>query len=345
MNEPIVFVGPNKRVTPLQVESIRSGFTPLQACVFDYEDGYASAKLREFLDGQDQALFRFIYPFYDITYKNKVAELTSGGMDLATAQFRIFEEFVHGWQDFIGSLGTRTQEVNSLEIMLKERDKAFQYERLGETPGLIPETLDLAHGRAEASVLDMIERFGGVVYKPISGSESQGIYIIEQEGSRYTIKSDIKGSRRTEEIEEPILVRLQNLHNPSYVVQERIPYARVFGDYDYDLRVHVIDGQVVGTAAFVYNSDTMDEEVHSIEARALEDPRIANALEHGIGISLEAVRKFGLDVSGVDLMISENDYKPRITEVNCFPGWTLLEVNPDLDIAQKEVELYQRLLR
>ena len=342
MNASLIFVGPNRRVTPLEVESSRAGFKPIQVSAFDFDDPYTAGKIKLFLEDTDQALFRFIYPFYDINYRRQVSSLVKSGEDMSTASFKIFEEMIRGWQEFIGSLGMKTVEVNPLETMLQQRNKSFQYETMGPE-GLIPPTIHLTSETPIERIEDMLRNTPGVVYKPVSGSQSKGIFIVRQGPDGYSVISDIKGDRPVNQVGD-LSDLTRKLHHEGYVAQELIDYADLFGGNDYDLRVHVLDGEVIGTAAFVYNRHTGEEEVHSIDAKAQEDPRLQATMEEARRMSLRAAELFGLYDTGVDLMVS-TDYKPLITEVNCFPGWYMLQVNPDLDIAQKEVELYQRLLK
>ena len=49
MNELIVFVGPNERITPLEVEADKEGFRYLEVCAFDFEHIHASKKLKSFI--------------------------------------------------------------------------------------------------------------------------------------------------------------------------------------------------------------------------------------------------------------------------------------------------------
>ena len=49
MNELIIFVGPNERITPLEIEADKEGFKYLEVCAFDFEDELASKKLKSFL--------------------------------------------------------------------------------------------------------------------------------------------------------------------------------------------------------------------------------------------------------------------------------------------------------
>lgn len=351
MNETIVFVGANKRVTPLETESIREGFRPLQVCAFDYEDAYISRKLIDFLNSQEQeVLFRFIYPFYDHTFKEKVKAKKKENYDISAATFYVFEEFVKGWKKFIGeNIETSVIEINSLDVMVKERDKAHQYQTLEDNlPGIIPTTIHLRKDESPESSLqsiaDLLDNYEGAVYKPISGSESKGIYIVKKNKGEYFIESSIKDNRQVEKITSPIEEKLIELHNPTYVVQQFIPSASLFGGYDFDLRVHIIDGEVTVTAAYVYNQETKEEEAYDIEEIAKGNPKVYRALETAKKHSLDATKLLGLDVSGVDLILSE-DYQPLITEVNCFPGWAMLKVIPKLDFAKEEVNFYKKLLR
>lgn len=63
MNEPIVFVGPNKRIAPLEIEAFKRGFKPIQVCAFDFEYHYSARKIIEMLNTQDKpVLFQVHLP-------------------------------------------------------------------------------------------------------------------------------------------------------------------------------------------------------------------------------------------------------------------------------------------
>ncbi|MCK4944474.1 MAG: hypothetical protein KAS65_12900 [Candidatus Aminicenantes bacterium] len=346
MNELIVFVGPNERITPLEVEASKEGFKYIEVCAFDYEHEYASKKLKQFLKMQDrEVLFRFIFPFNFITFNQKMQNLIDTGTEESLAKLQIFEEYVNGWKEFINSVNTPIREVNSLEAVIFQRNKQKQYKKLEKELNNLPFTVYLSEEKDHKIISDMLEEYKGVVFKPISGAESKGIYIITKEQNRYLLKSDIKESRNIKDISNSLEETLKKLHSPGYVVQQKIEFSKVFGDHDFDLRIHTIGGEIVGTAAFFYNPETKTEEIKSIESIAEKNLKLKEALEESNLIGIKATQILGLDVSGVDIMLSGKDYKPYIIEINSFPGWALLEANPELEIARKEVEFYKKILR
>jgi len=345
MNRLIVFVGPNKRVTPLEVEALNAGFRPIQVCAFDFEYAYSARKILELLNNQDKpVLFRFIYPFYDYIFREKVAVLTTGGMDEATATQRVFESMVRGWQQLIVKVKVPVIEVNRLENMVKQKNKAFQYRTLqAHMKGAIPETIFLDQGEQIDRLDAMLERCGGIIYKPICGSRSQGIVIVKKHPQGLLLQTDIKFKRISQIYKGKTREKLRELHNPSYVVQEMLKFSDTYGGKDYDIRVHIIDGRVTGTASFVFNPERRDDEVFSLETAARQDNRIHLAYEEAKRLSIEATKLFKLYVSGVDLIITD-EFEAKITEINSFPGWrTQLDLDPDFEIAALEVAFYKRL--
>ncbi len=347
MNEPIVFVGPNKRVTPLEVEAHKSGFKPIQVCAFDFQYHYSARKILEMLNTQDKpVLFRFIYPFYDYTFREKTAKLESDGIDAAAAERRVFESMIQGWKQLVSRVKVPTIEVNKLDALIKQKNKAFQYRTLlTHMKHAVPGTIFLDEGEQIHGLLEMLDRCGGLVYKPVCGSRSQGIVIVKKHPAGYLFQSDIKFNRVSQVYTGDIEEKLLQMHNPNYVVQEMLKFSDTYAGRDYDIRVHVIDGRVTGTAAFVFNPELKDDEVHSLDLAARQDPRIHKAHEEAKEMSIEAARLFDLDVSGIDLIITD-EFKVQITEVNSFPGWrTQLDLDPDFDIAREEVAFYERLLR
>ena len=346
MNELIVFVGPNERITPLEIEADKAGFRYLEVCAFDFEHIHASKKLRNFLMKQKgKVLFRFMFPFNFVTFNQKMQSHIDQGIEESLAKQQVFEEYILGWKEFINSISIPVREVNSLDAMMFQRNKYKQYKKLGQELGHLPFTIYLSEEKNHKKILQMLEEFNGIVFKPISGAESKGIIVITKERNRYLLKSDIKDTRNVTDISESLEETLKKLFLPGYVVQQKIEFSKIYVDYDFDLRIHIIGDEVVGTAAFVYNPKTGVEEVRSIEAVAEQNPKIKEALKKAKMIGREATRILGLDISGTDIMLSGKDYKPYITEINSLPGWAVLEVNPNLDIARKEVEFYKKILR
>jgi len=346
MNELIIFVGPNERITPLEIEADKEGFKYLEVCAFDFEDELASKKLKSFLKMQNKKiLFRFIFPFNFITFNKKMQTLINKEIEKSLAKQQIFEEYVKGWKKFINSINIPIREVNPLDAVIFQRNKHKQYKKLEKELGHLPFTIYLSEEKDHRKILQMLEEFNGIVFKPISGAESKGILIIIKKQNRYLLISDIKGSRNVEDISDSLEETMKKLFLPGYIVQQKIEFSKIFGEYDFDLRIHTIGNEIVGTAAFVYNLKTGVEEVKSIESIAEKSTKLKEALEKAKMIGREATRIMNLDISGVDIMLSGTDYKPYLIEINSFPGWALLEANPDLDIVRKEVEFYKKILR
>lgn len=344
MSNTIVFIGSNERITPLQIDAMQSGFDTLQVCAFDYEYKQAKDKLKYFLQNQKKpVLFRFIFPFKIAEFSERISNAMGGGSDESLAKAKIFEEFVSGWQDFISGVDVPIIEINSLDAIIKQRDKSFQYKKLSTEIGYVPETIHLKDCETSDPVVALLNRSKGVIYKPISGAESKGIYIIKKEGNSLLLQSDIKGKRPTKDITGYLDANLNNLYSKGYVVQELVEFSNLFGGYDFDLRIHVIGGEVAGSAAFVYNRDTQVEEVHNLGNLLRTDIKFAETFEKAQYVAVQATQKLGLQVSGVDLMLGGADYRIYITEVNSFPGWAMLDANPDLDISRKEVDFYKKM--
>jgi glutathione synthase/RimK-type ligase-like ATP-grasp enzyme len=347
MNEPIIFVGPNRRITPLQVEALQAGFQPIQISALDIDYPYSVKKLKQLLsDLNGPALFRFIYPFYDYHFRALVAQKEAAGMDNATATQEVFEHMVAGWRHLWSDVDVPIIPVNSLEAMTVVKNKSLQYRSIqAHMKEALPETIFLEDGMQIEKLVQMLDKYGGIVYKPICGSRSQGIVIITRDSRGYRFLSDIKYNRRSYIYTGDIRVKLREMHNPYFVVQEKLSYADFYDNREFDIRVHIIDGRITRSAAFVFNQAIKDEEVYSLALASEKDPRMRDVVREAEAISIDVTRVLGLHVSGVDLYITA-DYKPKITEVNCFPGWkTMLDLDPDHNVATEEIALYKRLLR
>ena len=347
MNEPIVFVGPNKRITSLEIEALKAGFQPIEVCAFDFEYHYSAGKIIEMLNGQDKpVLFRFIYPFDDIDFRNEVSRLERAGVDNITAELRVFEQMIAGWKKLIAAVEVPSTTINNLDAVAGVKNKSNQYRTLvTNMKHAFPDTIFLDRGGQIDSLVEMLDCYGGLVYKPIFGANSTGIIMVKKLPEGYLFQSDIKNNRAAQLYRGNIRDKLPEFHNPQYIVQGMLKCLDFYDHRDFDIRVHLIDGQVSGTAAFVFNPEIKDEEVYSLEAAGRKDPRLHDAVEEAIAISAQATKLLGLDISGVDLIITDR-YKPQITEVNSFPGWRpQLELIPDFNIAREEVAFYERLLR
>jgi glutathione synthase/RimK-type ligase-like ATP-grasp enzyme len=347
MNETVVFVGPNKRITSLEIEAYKAGFKPIEVCAFDFQYHYSAGKLIEMLNAQDKpALFRFIYPFNDLDFRDEVARLKVVGIDNITAELQVFEQMTAGWKKLTAAVEVPTTTVNDLDAVGKVKNKSVQYRTLvTNMKHALPDTIFLDQGQQVDTLVEMLDCYGGLVYKPIFGANSTGIIMVKKHPGGYLFQSDIKHKRTMQIYTGNIRDKLSEIHNPRYLVQGMLKCLDFYDHRDFDIRVHLIDGKVSGTAAFVFNPEIKDEEVHSLEAAAEKDPRLHEAVEEAIMISVEATKLLGLDISGVDLIITDK-YKPQITEVNSFPGWRpQLELIPDFNIAREEVAFYERLLR
>ncbi|TRO48778.1 RimK family alpha-L-glutamate ligase, partial [Candidatus Bathyarchaeota archaeon] len=105
-----------------------------------------------------------------------------------------------------------------------------------------------------------------------------------------------------------------------YYIQEFIPHA------NRDMRAFVVGGQVI--ASMLRTAKDWKTNISSGgTARPQELPPDL------VELSLRASDAIGLDYSGVDIMVSEEDEMPYVVELNSTPGWQGLQTVTDRDIA------------
>jgi ribosomal protein S6--L-glutamate ligase len=194
--------------------------------------------------------------------------------------------------------GTRV--VNSPKALECAVDKYLTTARL-QAGGLpVPETIVCEH---EDSAMVAFTRLGGdVVVKPLFGAEGRGIVRV----------SDPDLAHRTFRT----LMRLNS-----------VLYLQRFVDHDgYDVRVLVLDGQVLGGMRR-YSPDDFRTNV-AREAKAVS----YQPTSFEVDLALQAAAITGTFISGIDLLYDRqgNCY---VIEVNAVPGWQAFSRVNDIDVA------------
>lgn len=227
---------------------------------------------------------------------------------------------------FVGSKWKKT-----LAICRHEKINAF-----------VPETLRLS----EASLAQLLAKFGMVYVKPEYGSHGKGVIRVERctEGFKYQIEHDVRIFATVEQLYQA-LKKLTN--RKSYLVQQGIHLLKHYGDR-FDLRVMVqltpqktwqttgIIGRVAAKKKIITNYHGGGKIVtaerllspHSntvpSQLRALE--KLGESTARAMSKAFPGVRKIGLDIA------HDSSMKPWIIEVNTSPDPYIFRKHPNKEI-------------
>ena len=145
---------------------------------------------------------------------------------------------------------------------------------------------------------------GDIVVKPLFGSLGMGITRVSSEDIAYRV------------------FRALEMTNSGFYLQEFIPHGGV------DIRVFIIGGEVVASMKRV--SDGWKTNISSGGKAQKYEPS-----EDIKEICLKASDKLGLEYTGVDVMLHDDDV--YIIELNSTPGWEGLQSVTEIDITKKLV--------
>jgi ribosomal protein S6--L-glutamate ligase/tetrahydromethanopterin:alpha-L-glutamate ligase len=143
---------------------------------------------------------------------------------------------------------------------------------------------------------------GDIVVKPLFGSLGMGITRIGDPDVAYRV------------------FRALDMTKSVYYLQEFIPHG------NRDIRAFVVGGEVV--ASMLRTSESWKT---NISAGGKAGPY---ALEEKLAeLSVKATETIGLEYSGVDILLSEEDGTSHVVELNSTPGWQGLQTVTERNIA------------
>ena len=197
------------------------------------------------------------------------------------------------------------------QALVRSRDKLRSLQLLSRARIGMPKT---AFASSAKNIDIILEQVGGlpVVIKLLEGTQGIGVVLAETYNSAKSVFEAFL------ELEANILV------------QEFVKEAN-----GADLRVFVVDGEVVGAMRRQAKSGEFRSNLHrggSAELIKLTQLEKQTALK--------AAKKLGLSIAGVDMLQSERG--PLILEVNSSPGLEGIEGATKVDIAGKIIEFVQR---
>ncbi|GIL24670.1 MAG: putative alpha-L-glutamate ligase [Bacteroidota bacterium] len=196
------------------------------------------------------------------------------------------------------------------QALIRSRDKLRSLQILSRAGLGLPKTIFMDYSRDTEGV---IEAVGGapVVIKLLEGTQGLGVVLAENKKAAQSVIEAFHG----------VKTRI--------IVQEFIKEAK-----GSDIRAFVVNGEIVGA---MKRQATREGEFRS----NLHRGGVATVVEldrHEKHAAIEAAKKMGLGVAGVDLLPSKRG--PLIIEVNSSPGLEGIEGATKVDIAGK---IYQYL--
>lgn len=197
--------------------------------------------------------------------------------------------------------------------LIRSRDKLRSAQLLSKAGIAIPKSVFARHPKSN-EVKDLIAEVGGapVILKLLEGTHGTGV-----------IKADSVSSAKS-------AVEAFSGIKEDLIVQEFIEEA-----HGKDIRVFVVDGEVVGAMERSSNGDEFRSNLHKGgSAHSIApDPKVQS-------LATESTRLLGLTVAGVDLVMSKRG--PLVIEVNSSPGLRGIETATKVDIATKIIEAAER---
>lgn len=194
----------------------------------------------------------------------------------------------------------------SSTALIRSRDKLRSLQLISKSGIGIPKSVFARHPKAD-DVKQLISEVGGtpVILKLLEGTHGTGV-----------IKADSISSAKS-------AVEAFSGIKEDLIVQEFI--AEAGGK---DLRVFVVDGEVVGAMERTGAEGEFRSNLHKGgTAKTIElDEKVEKA-------AIESARLLGLSVAGVDLLVSSRG--PLVIEVNSSPGLQGIERATGVDIADK----------
>jgi len=193
--------------------------------------------------------------------------------------------------------------------LVRSRDKLRSFQLLSKVGLGIPKSVFAKHPKNQ-EIDQLIELVGGapVVLKRLEGTQGVGVVLADTVSAARSMIEAFSG------MEENI------------IIQEYIEEAG-----GADIRVFVVDGEIVGTMKRSGKPGEFRSNLHrGGSSEAIEITKKEKAL------AIEAARSLSLSVAGVDLIRAKRG--PLIMEVNSSPGLEGIEDATGVDIAGKIID-------
>ncbi|MDA1017495.1 MAG: RimK family alpha-L-glutamate ligase [Planctomycetota bacterium] len=189
-------------------------------------------------------------------------------------------------------------------------DKFLATSRLARADLPVPPTIVCENFESAMSAFEELSR--DVVVKPIFGSEGRGIVRVTDP-----------------EMAHRVFRTLERIDAVLYL-QQFVPHA------GFDVRVLVLDGQVVGGIRRRANGDFRT----NVAQHGTVEPHRPTPIERQL--ALDSTHAIGARISGVDLLQDRRDGTHYVIEVNAVPGWKAFERATKIDVAARLIESLSR---
>ncbi len=197
------------------------------------------------------------------------------------------------------------------QALVRSRDKLRSLQLLSRAGIGMPKTAFASHSK---DISQIISQVGGapVVIKLLEGTQGVGVILAE-----------------TDKAAQSVIEAFLSI-NANILVQEFIKEAK-----GADIRVLVVDGQVVGSMLRQGKEGEFRSNLHrggNAKGIQLSDEERETAIK--------SAKKLGLAIAGVDML--QSDRGPLVMEVNSSPGLEGIEGATKADIATKIIEYVER---
>ena len=197
------------------------------------------------------------------------------------------------------------------QALIRSRDKLRSLQVLSRAGLGLPKTVFTNYAKETEEILSEV---GGapVIIKLLEGTQGLGVVLAENEKAAKSVIEAFNGLKAR------------------IIVQEFIGESK-----GADLRVFVVDGEVVGAMKRTAKEGEFRSNLHrGGKAELIELSEDENRA------AVQAARKLGLGVAGVDILQSNRG--PLIIEVNSSPGLEGIEKATGVDVAGKIIEYLER---
>jgi RimK family alpha-L-glutamate ligase len=199
------------------------------------------------------------------------------------------------------NLGVRI--VNSASSIERTVDKYYTSFLLADAGIPTPRTLVTEDFDA---ALASCQEMRDVILKPLFGSEGKGMVRINDEETAYRV------------------LRAWEMNRYIYYIQEYLPH------FQEDIRAFVVGNQVV--AAMLRGG--IGWKTNFSKGAKVKQIKLSAEMET---LALQSTQLLNLDYAGVDLMTAE-DGKTYVVEINSIPGWRGLQKTTDQNIADRIID-------
>lgn len=202
--------------------------------------------------------------------------------------------------------------------LIRSRDKLRTLQMISKSGIGIPKSV-FARRPKSAEIKELIEEVGGtpVILKLLEGTHGTGVVKADSVSSAKSAVEAFSGIKQ------------------DLIVQEFIEEAK-----GSDLRVFVIDGEIVGAMERT-GSESEDEFRSNLHkggsAKAIPIEELDKKV---VAVATEVTKHLGLSVAGVDILPSNRG--PLVIEVNSSPGLAGIERVTGIDIAGKIIKAVER---